>query len=225
VVAADRRRAGGWGRIAIRDSLWLTRFEIHHAQVPAYRFGRVFLAGDAAYVHGPAAGQGMNTGMQDAFSLGWKLAAAHRGAATETLLDSYRAERHPVAAGVIEFSTRLTQLATLANPLARTLRDTAFRAASGLPITSGWSRRTGAASAPRWPPSGASWLVAQFPAPLAGRALAGWIGLRSGRRPLRARVRAGVGSARRSLARGHSGKGQPPARGTRTTRGLLPGAP
>ena len=69
-------RAGG---IRITESHWLTEFEIHHAQVPAYRYGRAFLAGDAAHVHSPAAGHGMNTGMQDAFNLAWKLALAAQG--------------------------------------------------------------------------------------------------------------------------------------------------
>ncbi|WP_042390170.1 FAD-dependent monooxygenase [Streptacidiphilus melanogenes] len=120
------------GRIRIHDSLWLTCFEIRHAQVPQYRTGRVFLAGDAAHIHSPAGGQGMNTGLQDAFNLGWKLAAAHRGTASETLLDSYHAERHPVAARVIGFSTRLTQLSTLANPVAQHVRNAVLHTATGL---------------------------------------------------------------------------------------------
>ncbi|WP_042424931.1 FAD-dependent monooxygenase [Streptacidiphilus anmyonensis] len=125
----DERAAG---RIRIHDSLWLTCFEIRHAQVPQYRFGRVFLAGDAAHIHSPAGGQGMNTGLQDAFNLGWKLAAGYRGTASETLLDSYHAERHPVAARVIEFSTRLTHLSTLANPVAQHLRNALLHTATGL---------------------------------------------------------------------------------------------
>jgi 2-polyprenyl-6-methoxyphenol hydroxylase-like FAD-dependent oxidoreductase len=119
-------------RLRIIDSLWLTCFDIHHAQVPQYRFGRVFLAGDAAHIHSPAGGQGMNTGLQDAFNLGWKLAAAQRGTASEALLDSYHVERHPVAARVIEFSTTLTNLATMANPVAQKLRNTALHVATGL---------------------------------------------------------------------------------------------
>ena len=126
---ADERTAG---RIRIHDSLWLTCFEIHHAQVPRYRVGRVFLAGDAAHIHSPAGAQGMNTGLQDAFNLGWKLASAHWGTATETLLDSYHAERHPVAARVIEFSTRLTHLSTLADPLAQKLRNAALHTMTGI---------------------------------------------------------------------------------------------
>jgi 2-polyprenyl-6-methoxyphenol hydroxylase-like FAD-dependent oxidoreductase len=118
------------GEIRLTDAHWLTVFEIHHAQVPAYRDGRVFLAGDAAHVHSPAGGQGMNTGLQDAFNLGWKLATAS-GTDCEALLDSYQAERHPVAARVIEFSTRLTQLATLSNPMATALRNTVLHVATG----------------------------------------------------------------------------------------------
>ena len=126
---ADERAAG---RLRIHDSLWLTCFEIRHAQVPQYRYGRIFLAGDAAHIHSPAGAQGMNTGIQDAFNLGWKLAAAHRGAASETLIDSYHAERHPIAARVIEFSTRLTHLSTLANPVAQKLRNAALHTATGI---------------------------------------------------------------------------------------------
>jgi 2-polyprenyl-6-methoxyphenol hydroxylase-like FAD-dependent oxidoreductase len=122
-------RAGG---IRITGSHWLTEFEIHHAQVPAYRFGRVFLAGDAAHVHSPAGGQGMNTGMQDAFNLGWKLALAVRGTGGERLLDSYHAERHPVAAKVIEMTTLMTQVGTLHHELAVKLRNELMHAASGL---------------------------------------------------------------------------------------------
>ena len=92
----------------------------------------MFLGGDAAHVHSPAGGQGMNTGMQDSFNLGWKLALAAGGTASEALLDSYQAERHPVAAKVIEFTTRLTDAATLDSGLARMLRNTVLHAASGL---------------------------------------------------------------------------------------------
>jgi 2-polyprenyl-6-methoxyphenol hydroxylase-like FAD-dependent oxidoreductase len=105
----DRRAPG----IRLLPAHWLTVFEIHHAQVPSYRYGRVFLAGDAAHVHSPFGGQGMNTGMQDAFNLGWKLAIAVHGEAASGLLDSYHAERHPVAAGVIKQTTRLTALGTV----------------------------------------------------------------------------------------------------------------
>lgn len=107
---------------------WLTTFEIHHAQVPSYRTGRVFLAGDAAHVHSPAGGQGMNTGMQDAFNLGWKLASAVAGTASEILLDSYHIERHPVAARVIAETTAMTNGATVRSKVVRTVRNKALRA-------------------------------------------------------------------------------------------------
>jgi 2-polyprenyl-6-methoxyphenol hydroxylase-like FAD-dependent oxidoreductase len=124
-----KERAGG---IQITASHWLTGFEIHHAQVPAYRFGRVFLAGDAAHVHSPAGGQGMNTGLQDAFNLGWKLALAVRGHGGDHLLDSYHAERHPVGARVIAFTTRLTDLGTVGGAVRTRLRNELVHAAFGI---------------------------------------------------------------------------------------------
>jgi 2-polyprenyl-6-methoxyphenol hydroxylase-like FAD-dependent oxidoreductase len=114
----DRRISG----IRVLRSHWLTCFEIRHARVPAYRWGRVFLAGDAAHIHSPAGGQGMNTGMQDAFNLAWKLAAVVNGDGGETLLDSYQAERLPVADDVIAFTSRLTKIGTLSG-VPRRIRD------------------------------------------------------------------------------------------------------
>jgi hypothetical protein len=100
--------------------------------VSAYRWGRVFLAGDAAHIHSPAGGQGMNTGMQDAFNLAWKLAAVVDGAAGEALLDSYQAERAPVADQVIAFTDRLTRAGTLSG-LPRRIRDMVIRMLSHVP--------------------------------------------------------------------------------------------
>jgi 2-polyprenyl-6-methoxyphenol hydroxylase-like FAD-dependent oxidoreductase len=120
------------GAIELRSSHWITIFEIHHAQVPRYRHGRAFLAGDAAHVHSPAGGQGMNTGMQDAFNLGWKLSTAAAGRAAPGLLDSYHDERHPIAARVIEQTTRLTTLGTPRRAFERGLRNLAFHVATGL---------------------------------------------------------------------------------------------
>jgi 2-polyprenyl-6-methoxyphenol hydroxylase-like FAD-dependent oxidoreductase len=126
-IAADR--AGG---ISIRTAHWLTIFEIHHAQVPRYRHARAFLAGDAAHVHSPAGGQGMNTGMQDAFNLGWKLALTAAGGAGDALLDSYNAERHPIAAKVIAQTTRMTDVGTTQHELVAKLRNHAIHVAAGL---------------------------------------------------------------------------------------------
>lgn len=90
---------------------WLSRFSDMARQAASYRAGRVFLAGDAAHVHAPTGGQGLNTGVQDAVNLGWKLAHAVRGTASNTLLDSYHEERHPVAARVLQNS--LAQVALM----------------------------------------------------------------------------------------------------------------
>ncbi|QKZ17125.1 rifampin monooxygenase [Streptomyces chartreusis] len=80
---------------------WLSRFGDATRQAERYRVGRVLLAGDAAHIHPPTGGQGLNLGIQDAFNLGWKLAAAVRGRAPEGLLDTYHAERHPMGAAVL----------------------------------------------------------------------------------------------------------------------------
>jgi 3-(3-hydroxy-phenyl)propionate hydroxylase len=80
---------------------WISRFTDVARQAARYRSGRVLLAGDAAHVHSPAGGQGLNTGLQDAFNLGWKLALVVRGSADEELLDTYHDERHPVGARVL----------------------------------------------------------------------------------------------------------------------------
>lgn len=89
----------------LRDVLYAGRFGDASRQIENYRTDRVFLAGDAAHIHFPAGGQGLNLGLQDAFNLGWKLAAVIAGTMPETLLDSYHDERHPVGARVLE-STR-----------------------------------------------------------------------------------------------------------------------
>ncbi|MFF7642725.1 rifampin monooxygenase [Streptomyces canus] len=85
----------------VHSPRWLSRFGDATRQAERYRVGRVLLAGDAAHVHPPVGGQGLNIGIQDAFNLGWKLAAEVNGWAPEGLLDSYHTERHPVAAEVL----------------------------------------------------------------------------------------------------------------------------
>jgi 2-polyprenyl-6-methoxyphenol hydroxylase-like FAD-dependent oxidoreductase len=85
----------------IHSPTWITRFTDMARQAASYRKGRVLLAGDAAHVHYPAGGQGLNTGVQDAVNLGWKLAQVVKGISPESLLDTYHAERHPVAARVL----------------------------------------------------------------------------------------------------------------------------
>ena len=85
----------------IHSPTWISRFTDTTRQAAAYRKGRVLLAGDAAHVHSPVGGQGLNTGVQDAVNLGWKLAQVVKGISPESLLDTYHAERHPVAARVL----------------------------------------------------------------------------------------------------------------------------
>ncbi|MER7726227.1 FAD-dependent oxidoreductase [Streptomyces sp. NPDC096323] len=127
------RRAFGTD-YGMHDARWISRFHSDERQVPAYRTGRVFLAGDAAHVHSPAGGQGMNTGLQDAANLSWKLAAALRGHTTdpEALLDSYHAERHPVGKKVLRASGAIVRLAMARGPLQRTVRALVARALSAV---------------------------------------------------------------------------------------------
>ena len=97
----------------MHDPRWMSRFHSDERQVPRYRVGRVFLAGDAAHVHSPAGGMGMNTGLQDAANLSWKLAAVVAGRGEDRLLDSYHDERHPVGRMVLRTSGGLIRAALL----------------------------------------------------------------------------------------------------------------
>jgi 2-polyprenyl-6-methoxyphenol hydroxylase-like FAD-dependent oxidoreductase len=110
------------GRLRLRDPVWMTWFRLAHRHAARYRAGRVFLAGDAAHVHSPAGARGMNTGIQDAWNLGWKLALVARGLATEALLDSYDAERRPVGGFVVRFTDRAFAVATSTNRILRAAR-------------------------------------------------------------------------------------------------------
>lgn len=94
----------------IHDVTWISRFSDAARQAAAYRNGRVLLAGDAAHVHAPAGGQGLNIGVQDAVNLGWKLAQVVRGVSEDALLDTYQAERHPIARRVLETTLAQTAL-------------------------------------------------------------------------------------------------------------------
>jgi 2-polyprenyl-6-methoxyphenol hydroxylase-like FAD-dependent oxidoreductase len=126
----DQRGPGG---ITVSDPLWLAGFGINERKVADYRAGRVFLAGDAAHVHSPAGGQGMNTGMQDAFNLAWKLALVCRNqAAPQPLLKSYSTERSEIGRQVLRDSGRLTTVGTLKNTLLQALRNHAASLVLGL---------------------------------------------------------------------------------------------
>jgi len=107
----------------LSDPIWLAGFGVNERKVEQYRTGRVFVAGDAAHVHSPAGGQGMNTGMQDAINLAWKLAMVENGDAGSALLDSYSDERSAVAKQILSDSGRMIRGAMLKNPLAQNLRN------------------------------------------------------------------------------------------------------
>ncbi|MBP2325946.1 2-polyprenyl-6-methoxyphenol hydroxylase-like FAD-dependent oxidoreductase [Kibdelosporangium banguiense] len=106
---------------------WSTRFLSERRQAEKYRVGRVFLAGDAAHVHSPLGGQGMNTGIQDAMNLGWKLAAAVQGSGAPWLLDSYESERHPVGEQVLALTDAFNKLVLGRSTVRRAMQRVAIR--------------------------------------------------------------------------------------------------
>jgi 2-polyprenyl-6-methoxyphenol hydroxylase-like FAD-dependent oxidoreductase len=109
--------------IRLRDPIWRTWFVINRRSAKHYRNGRIFIAGDAAHIHSPFMGQGMNTGMQDAFNLSWKLALVEKGAASIELLETYEGERHPVGQLLLRNTHAVTKVVTLRNPVAQELRN------------------------------------------------------------------------------------------------------
>jgi rifampicin monooxygenase len=118
-----KRQLRAWAGtdFGVHSPRWLSRFGDATRQAERYRVGRVLLAGDAAHVHPPMGGQGLNLGIQDAFNLGWKLAAQVAGWAPDGLLDSYHTERHPVAAAVLD-NTRAQAVLMSPDPNARAVR-------------------------------------------------------------------------------------------------------
>jgi hypothetical protein len=120
----DERGPGG---IKLSDPHWLAGFRINERKVADYARGRCFLAGDAAHIHSPAGGQGMNTGMQDTYNLAWKLALVQAGRARPTLLDSYSQERSEVGEEVLRQAARLTWVAILRNPVGQFVRNQLLR--------------------------------------------------------------------------------------------------
>ena len=109
--------------VTVSDPTWLANFRCHRRSASAYRAGRVLLAGDAVHIHTPAGGQGMNTGVMDAHNLGWKLALVASGRAGDALLDSYGAERRPVAEEVLGLTHALVRYGTITHPVQRRVRD------------------------------------------------------------------------------------------------------
>jgi 2-polyprenyl-6-methoxyphenol hydroxylase-like FAD-dependent oxidoreductase len=117
----------------VKDVVWSSRFRVHHRLADRYRESRIFLAGDAAHVHSPAGGQGMNTGIQDAVALAGCLAGVLRAGADERTLDDYEAERRPVAADVVRLTHRATLVATVDRPMVRRMRNAALRLINRIP--------------------------------------------------------------------------------------------
>jgi len=134
----EQEMRDAFGRIASDDygmteMRWSSRFLSERRQARHYRSGRVFLAGDAAHVHSPLGGQGMNTGIGDAMNLGWKLAAAVRGSAPRWLLDSYEDERHRVGADVLRLTDVFNQLVLGNSKPRRLLRSAVIGAVTRVP--------------------------------------------------------------------------------------------
>ncbi|MBU6533331.1 FAD-dependent monooxygenase [Streptomyces mayonensis] len=123
----DERGPGGLRLEAVR---WSSRFRVHAKVAPRFREGPVLLAGDAVHAHTTAGGQGLNTGVQDGYDVGWKLAAVVRGC-DQDLLDSYEAERRPASVRAVGNGDQQTRMWLLRNPAARALRDTVMRVLSG----------------------------------------------------------------------------------------------
>jgi 2-polyprenyl-6-methoxyphenol hydroxylase-like FAD-dependent oxidoreductase len=132
----DERVPGG---AKVSDPAWTVAFRISHRRSDQYRQRRAFIAGDAAHIHSPAGGQGMNTGIQDAYNLAWKLALVHRGKAHDALLGSYEAERQAVAKALLQSTDTLTRgmglLSGLRHPIAVGLRNQLMSLVTSLSIT------------------------------------------------------------------------------------------
>jgi 2-polyprenyl-6-methoxyphenol hydroxylase-like FAD-dependent oxidoreductase len=136
-------------RATVTDVTWSSRFRIHHRLANSYRNGRLLLMGDAAHVHSPAGGQGMNTGLVDAWVLGQLLEAVVSGKQPDLALDRYQSLRRPAAEQVLRLAGRLTGLATMRNPAKRRIRNLILSVMNHLPMVqrrlamnlSGLSRR------------------------------------------------------------------------------------
>ncbi len=117
----------------VRDVVWGSRFHVHHRLADRYHVGRLVLAGDAAHVHSPAGGQGMNTGIQDAVALAGHLSALVEDESRQGELDAYEAERRPVATGVLSMTDRMTRLATVRSLPLQKVRNAGLSALGRIP--------------------------------------------------------------------------------------------
>ncbi len=179
--------------VTVRTPSWVSVFTIQQRMITAMRTGRCFVAGDAAHVHSPASGQGMNTGIQDAYNLAWKLAAVVRGHADDALLDTYAAERVPVGEQLLGSTNRATQLIQMSNPWVAMVLPVMFgvvrnvqpihtrisrkimRAMSALDLSYADSPLSGPAASPGGPPPGyrlACWTEEREKAPGVAAAIA-----------------------------------------------------
>ena len=125
------------GSARIEEVIWSTRFRVHHRLADRYRAGRIVLAGDAAHVHSPAGGQGMNTGIQDAMALGKALDALGSGGPADPI-DQYERIRRPVAERVVAFTDRMTRMATLRTPRSRAARNAMLGILGRIPALRRW---------------------------------------------------------------------------------------
>lgn len=132
-VQAAADRVGLRGRLS--EPTWISPFGVNTRMTSTMQVGRVFLAGDASHVHSPVGGQGMNTGIQDALNLAWKLGLAMKGKAKQALVDSFNAERHANAKRLLSFVGPATKMVNLRNPVALKLRGLAMKAVSQLGLT------------------------------------------------------------------------------------------
>ena len=112
--------------LKLYEPTWISRFRIHRRIIDRFRYGSVFFAGDAAHLHSPAGGQGMNTGIQDAYNLAWKLRLVCRGIARPELLDSYNAERYPLSEQQVERTDAAFKMMLLRHPMSRKIRNRLF---------------------------------------------------------------------------------------------------
>lgn len=116
------------------DPVWMAHFHVNSRIARAYRCGRAFLAGDAAHIHSPVGGQGMNTGIQDAYNLAWKLALVDRGQAPDCWLDTYAIERGTVGRRLLAATERASRVVTLHSPIALWIRNQAVRWLARIPV-------------------------------------------------------------------------------------------
>ncbi|AND15236.1 FAD-dependent monooxygenase [Rathayibacter tritici] len=126
----------GPGTLRLTSARWISAFTVHARQAARIRHGRAFLIGDAAHIHSPAGGQGLNTGIADAHNLAWKIARVHHHHAHERLLGTYELERHPIAEQIVHAADQQTRLWLLTRPHQIILRDLLLRAVARTPYFS-----------------------------------------------------------------------------------------